>query len=91
MSSVSVTRSSNGAAAVAEGSFALTPQLLQEGLTFAGLNANDTVKLLGLTGNDIFSMTGAALVWNVLPVTAGLAATVTMSTYSELPLPQKRT
>ena len=78
VNSVSITRTTNGATPVAEGTFSLTSQLLLAGLTITGLGSNDTVKLLGLTGNDSFSMTGTAIVLNGLPVTAGLAAKVTL-------------
>lgn len=78
MNSVSVTRVSNGSPPVAEGTFTLTPQLLQDGLTIGGLEANDTVRLIGRTGNDSFNMAGAAIILNGLKVTAGLAAKVTL-------------
>jgi len=75
---VIITRASNGGAPVAEGTFTLTPQLLQDGLAIAGLGASDTVMMVGLKGNDSFSMTGSAIVLNGLKVTAGLAAKVTL-------------
>lgn len=78
VNSVSVTRISNGAPPVAEGTFTLTPQLLLDGLTITGLDATDVVKLRGLTGNDSFNMAGAAIVLNGLKVTAGQAAKATL-------------
>jgi Tol biopolymer transport system component len=61
--SVAITRSINGAAATSLGSFSL-----EAPLTLSGLGGADSVRIVGTTGKDVFTVSGTGLLINGAPL-----------------------
>ena len=76
---VAITHATDGGTPVNEGTYSLTPRLRAQGLISVGLTSTDSVRIVGTTANDTFSIKAGSILANLLPVKQGNAAQLFLS------------